>query len=253
MTDINERFAFWYAQFAVYNPSWTMEDFKTNMNLLELNEWYPELDQSLSYQLDACKTTAKKHEWYEKFLVYNKDLTFENFTKKHELEQWTQSTDMKLEMLLVRAKANHAFHKTNEWLKKFQKFDPELTRIEFAKSHNIMSNTVWNDELETSIQLIYDIACDGERMQWYGIFSDMWPSLFEEKFLKLFDLETDMHMTYNNAINNPELFCKLMDVVYEHDLNCSYNLMIHKLDITAEHPCNEELEIKIENYFKNNV
>lgn len=251
MADINEKLALWYGQFVIYKPSWNMDDFKTNMNLLELNVWHPALDESLTFQLEEYKKILKKQMWYEKFHMYNNELTFESFIEKHELEHWDHSTDMKLEFLLTRAKTNHTFIKTNEWLKKFQQFNSELTRAEFVNSHNIVINSVWNDELEARIQLAYKVECDTERMRWYDNFAKMWPTLFEEKFLKLFDSETDMNATHINANINPKLFCKLMDIVYERNLDCSYNLMIHKLDITIEHPCDNVLEEKLKNYFEN--
>lgn len=215
MTSITEKIAYWYIQFLPYRPNWTLEEFKTNMKILELQEWYPQLDQSFIFQLK----------------------TFHN-------------DDVNFELAHVRTMKNYTFKRINEWIEKFKKYEPNITRENFLVTHNICANSLWNHELEKSIQTAYNSYDDIERLQWFNIFVSIWPDLHQEQFNKLFPNDTDFQATFDIASFNIKLFCKLMNFSYDNNINKSYNRMIHELDISVDYQCDDALdETLIKTYF----
>ena len=248
MATITEKIEYWHSQFLPYHPSWSTKDFMTNMNVLEVTEWYPELDQSFTRQLELEESLNMKKKWFEKFQQIFPNMIFNDFVEKYDLETvftWNVAIDNKLELMYYRAMKSYTFTRINEWVKKFQEYEPEMTRENFVKIHNIHTNTLWNNEIEESVQAIYSKHTDIERLQWFTMFVTIWPGLSQEHFFKLFDADTDFQSTFDTAFLNIELFCKLMDLSYHNSIDKSYNMMIHELGITIEQHCNETLDAKI--------
>ena len=227
------------------DPDLSMDEFKEQYNLLNVEKWYNELDYSM---ILACING-----WYKRYKPYLGDKSYDDFVKDNELQNivlWNIELHNNMEMKLITLIKNYSYKKITDWYIKFKHFELDISKDDFMSIFGINGSTKWTEELETIVVNKYNEIIIKVKDEKYNVFIAMWPKLTRDMFDKLYDEDLDLNAEFQTMFMNVELYHKLMEASYNYGLYYSYNRMIHELDITAEHPCNEDLDNKISSLIK---
>lgn len=245
--NVSERIVFWHSQIC---PELSIDEFKEQYNLLQVDEWYEGLDNSFKLILKTKDINENIDKWYKLFSPYT-DKTREQFVEEHDLfriDKWSGAMDSKMDYKLLLQIKNYTFRKINEWFQKFSEHDLSLCKQNFMETFGITGGTRWNEELENLLTESYSVIIDKVKDEKFGTFSAMWPELTKDMFNMLYDENLDLESEFQLMFMNVELYHKLMKASYDSGKYYSFNRMIHELDITIQHPCNENLDGRLSSF-----